>query len=76
MLPRSMGVICYTSQVFNEGHKKLLQGLVSHDSISSNINKVLLINPSANAFVFGDFNIHQKDWVTYSGRTDRPGDLL
>ena len=70
-----MAVICYTSQVFNEGHKKLLQGLVSHDSISSNINKVLLINPSA-VFVFGDFNIHQKDWVTYSGRTDRPGDLL
>ena len=56
-----MGVICYTSQVFNEGHKKLRQGLVSHDSISSNINKVLLINPSANVFVFGDFNIHQKD---------------
>ena len=31
------------------------------DSISSNIDKVLSINPSANAFVFGDFNVHHKD---------------
>ena len=30
------------------------------DSISSNINEVLSINPSANVFVFGDFNIHHK----------------
>ena len=30
------------------------------DLISSNINEVLLINPSANLFVFGDFNIHHK----------------
>ena len=28
------------------------------DSISSNIDEVLLINPSAKAFVFGDFNVH------------------
>ena len=35
-------------------------------SISSNIDDVLSINPSANVFVFGDFNIHHKDWVTYS----------
>ena len=40
------------------------------DSISSNIDEVLSINPSANAFVFGDFNIHHKDWLTYSGETD------
>ena len=32
-----------------------------------------LLNPYANAFVFGDFNIHHEDWLTYSGRTDRPG---
>ena len=31
------------------------------DSISSNIDEVLSINPSANVFVFGDFNIHHKD---------------
>ena len=45
------------------------------DSISSNIDEVLLINPSANVFVFGDFNIHHKDWLTYSGGTDQPGKL-
>ena len=31
--------------------------------------------PSANVFVFGDFNVHHKDWLTYSGGTDRPGEL-
>ena len=31
------------------------------DSISSNIDEVLSINPSANVFVFGDFNVHHKD---------------
>ena len=45
------------------------------DSISSNIDEVLSINPSANGFVFGDFNVHHKDWLTYSSRTDRPGEL-
>ena len=44
-------------------------------SISSNIDEVLSINPSANAFVFGEFNIHHKDWLTYSGGTDRSGEL-
>ena len=34
------------------------------DSISSNIEKVLSINPSANVFVWGDFNVHHKDWLT------------
>ena len=45
------------------------------DSISSNIDEVLSINPSANVFVFGDFNVHHKDWLTYSGGTDRLGEL-
>ena len=45
------------------------------DSISSNIDEVLSINPSANVFVFGDFNIHHKDWQTHSRGTDRPGEL-
>ena len=44
-------------------------------SISSNIDEVLSINPSANVFVFGDFNVHHKDWLTYSGGTDWPGEL-
>ena len=35
------------------------------DSISSNIDEVLSISPSADVFVFGDFNIHHKDWLTF-----------
>ena len=35
------------------------------DSISSNIDEVLSINPSANVFVFGGFNVHHQDWLTY-----------
>ena len=31
------------------------------DSISSDIDEVLSINPSANVFVFEDFNVHHKD---------------
>ena len=45
------------------------------DSVSSNIDEILLISPSANVFVFGDFNVHHKDWLTHSGGTDRPGEL-
>ena len=45
------------------------------DSISSNIYQVLSINPSANVFVSGDFNVHRKDWLTYSGETDGPSEL-
>ena len=33
------------------------------------------MNPSVNVFVFGDFNIHHKDWLTYSVGSDRPGEL-
>ena len=45
------------------------------DSTSFNLDEVLWLNPSANVSVFGDFNIHHKDWFTYSGGTDRPGEL-
>ena len=44
------------------------------DSISSNIDEVLSINPST-VFVLGDFNVHHKDWLTYSSGTDQPGEL-
>ena len=40
------------------------------DSILSNIDENLSINPSANVFVFGDFNVHHKDWLTYSVGAD------
>ena len=46
------------------------------DSVSSNIDEVLSITPSANVFVLGDFNVRHKDWLIYSGGTDRPGELL
>ena len=45
------------------------------DSISSKIDEVLSINPSAHVFVFGDFNVHHNDWLTYSGGTNCPGEL-
>ena len=40
------------------------------DSVSSNIDEALLINPSANALVFRGFNTHHKDLLTYSGGAD------
>ena len=46
------------------------------DAISSNIDKIFSINTNTNVFVFGDFNVFHKDWLTYSGRTDKPGELL
>ena len=45
------------------------------ESISSNSDEVLLINPSAYVFVFRDFNVHHKDWLTYSDGTDQLGEL-
>ena len=42
-------------------------------SVSSDIDYILLINPSAYVFVFVDVNVHHKDWLTYSGGTDTPG---
>ena len=45
------------------------------DSISFSRDEVLSINLSANVFVFGDFNAHHKDWLAYSGGSDRPGEL-
>ena len=37
------------------------------DSVSSNKDEVLSVNPSANVFISGDFNVYHKDWLTYSG---------
>ena len=45
------------------------------DAISSDIDEVLLISPSVNVFVLGDFNVNHKDWHIYFGGTDRPGEL-
>ena len=43
------------------------------DSISSNIDEVLSIN--LKLMCLFDYNIHHKDWLTYSGGTDRSGEL-
>ena len=45
------------------------------DSVSSDIDEVLSINPSAYVFVFGDFNTHHKDWFICPGGSDRLGEL-
>ena len=45
------------------------------DSISTSKDGDLLINPSGNVFVIGDFNVHHKDWITYSVGTVRSGEL-
>ena len=45
------------------------------DSISSNIDEALSIDPPANVFVFGDFNVHHMNWLAYSHGTDRPGEV-
>ena len=37
--------------------------------------RLISINSSANVFVFAEFNVHHKDWLTYSGGTDRPRKL-
>ena len=47
----------------------------SFDYVSSKIEEVLSINPSANVFVFEDINVYHKDWLTYFYGTDRPGEL-
>ena len=44
-------------------------------SISSNKDHILSTNPSANVFVFGDFNVHHIDSLTFSVGTDRLGEL-
>ena len=61
--------------VFNWLH--FTQYLTSFSSIDHLLRhyEVLSINQSANVFVFNDFNVHHKDWLSNSGRTDRPGEL-
>ena len=43
------------------------------DAISSNIDEFFSINPSANVFVLGDFNVYHKNRLTYSSGADKPG---
>ena len=48
---------------------------MAFDSVSSNIDGVLLINPSAHVLIFLDINIDHMDWLAYTGETDRPGEF-
>ena len=45
------------------------------DANSFNTDEVPSINLPANTFVFPGFNVHHKHWLTYSCKTDRPGEL-
>ena len=45
------------------------------DSVSFNKDEIFSINPSADVFVFGDFNVLHKNWLTYSGGTNRSSEL-
>ena len=45
------------------------------DAVSSNISQVILINAPGIGFVFGDCNLHHKNWLTYFGGTARSGEL-
>ena len=45
------------------------------DSNLSSVDEVLSINQSADVFVFEDSNVHHKDWLTFPGGTNRPGEL-
>ena len=40
------------------------------------LHSVSFLPGSPNVFVFGDFIVYHRDWLTYSGGTDRPGELL
>ena len=48
---------------------------MAFDGILCNKEEILSINPCSNVFVFGDFNIHHKDSLTYDGETNRIGEL-
>ena len=45
------------------------------DSILSNIDEVLLVNLYTNMFAFEEFNVHHKDWLTFSGGSDSLDEL-
>ena len=55
-------------------HLHLLRN--NFDAISSNMDDLFLINSSANVFVFGDIYVRHKDWLKYSGVTNRLGEVF
>ena len=71
----SLALLHSVSYLFFFYRSSFLSLCIVFDSISSNIDEVFPINPSANVFVFGDFHVHHKDRVTYSGGADWSGKL-
>ena len=67
--------LCFQSYFFFLSRSPASPLCIFFDSISSNIDKVLSINPSANVFDFAEFNVHHQDWFTYCGGTDRYKEL-
>ena len=57
------GELCYNFSISND-----LTQMVNFPTWIPDCD-VLSMNPSANVFVFGDFNVHHKEWLTYSGGT-------
>ena len=43
------------------------------EAVSSNIDKALILHPSANIMVCGDFNAHNTEWLGHSHTTDVAG---
>ena len=43
------------------------------EAVSSNIGKALILQPSANIIVCGDFNAHNTEWLCYSPTTNVAG---
>ena len=56
-------------------HRSPSSFCTAFDVVLSNRGEVRLVIPSAYVYVFRDFNVHHKDFLTYSGGTDRPGEL-
>ena len=63
--------------MFSTGFTSLSISLLFPLSIAFSVlmHDFLLINPSVNVFVFGDFDVYHKDWLTYSGGTGSPAEL-
>ena len=45
------------------------------DAVSSSIDVILPMNPTADVFVLGNFNIHHNNWSTFSVKTDTSGNF-
>ena len=77
LLPFCMILTCFWLALLHSVTFSSINQLLcfKHDFWFYFVDEVVLINPSANIFVIGDFIIHHKDWLICSGGTDRPNEL-